>query len=388
MPRTPKARIKPDLLIWARKSAGFSIEAAAKKLGVTSERLRTWEQGQDQPTIAQLRKAGNAYKRPLGVFYLPEPPLDFMPLTDFRRLPEAVEEMSVELRLEIRRAHEQRETHIELREMLELDLETARRVEMEPFSDAEAEGWRVRQLLAVDLADQLQWRESYQALNSWVSAVENLGYLVLQTSGVGLEEMRGFSIAEKVYPVIVLNGGDAPNGKIFTLLHEVVHVQLSASGVCDLHDRGGRFQDAFEVYCNQVAAATLMPQEPFLDNILVRRNTRESDWDDPAIASLARAFSVSREAILRRLLTFDRVSETFYRERRRELLEEYERRRRVPVPGFPPVATMRVRDLGRPFVSGVLAAYYDRQITAADLSRLLDARLKHLPRIEARLGVE
>jgi Zn-dependent peptidase ImmA (M78 family) len=364
------------------------VEAASTKLGVAPERLTAWEEGADRPTIAQLRKAATAYKRPLGVFYLPEPPRDFMPLADFRTLPEARRALSVELRLEIRRAQEQRETHMELLEALEVRLEPATRIEMVAFSDAESEGLRLRDLLGVGLGPQTRWRDSYEALNAWTSAAEKLGYLVLQTSGVSLAEMRGFSIAEDLYPVIVLNGGDAPNGKIFTLLHEIVHLQLSMSGVCDLHDRGARLQDAFEVYCNQVAAAALMPQEPFLSSALVRRNRLESDWDDTEIAKLSRIFSVSREAVMRRLLTFRRVSEEFYQRKRRQFLEEYERRRQGPDPGFPPVAAMKIRDLGRPFVSTVLTAYHDRQITAAELSRLLGARLKHVPRIEARLGGE
>jgi transcriptional regulator with XRE-family HTH domain len=89
MARTPDALIKPELLIWARQSAGFSLDAAAAKLRVSEDRLRSWEAGEARPTIAQLRTAAKTYKRPLAIFYLPEPPLDFQPLRDYRRVPDA-----------------------------------------------------------------------------------------------------------------------------------------------------------------------------------------------------------------------------------------------------------------------------------------------------------
>ncbi len=386
MTRTPTAAIKPELLVWARKSIGLSVSDAARKIRESAERIEAWEAGDAAPTIAQLRKAANAYKRPLGVFYLPEPPLDFMPLADFRTLSESDEGLSADLRLEIRRAQEQRELHIELLEILSVDEPVAPRVTLQGLEDPEGAGVRLRHMLGVDLAVQRTWRDTYDSLNGWIAAVEDLDYLVLQTSGVDFKEMRGFSIAEDVFPAIVLNGSDSPNGKVFTLFHELAHIQLSKSGVCDLHGRGNRHQDQVEVFCNQVAAAGLMPKDAFLSSPTVARNRGDDEWTDYELSQLAREFSVSQEAALRRLLTFGRVSAALYRRKRSEFLEIYQQRRSQQPPGRPAVATMRVRDLGRPFVRTVLNAYHERQITTADVSRYLGARLKHLPRIEARVS--
>jgi len=51
-------------------------EQAAAKLRIQADRLREWERGAERPSIAQLRKLGELYKRPLAVFFLPEPPRD------------------------------------------------------------------------------------------------------------------------------------------------------------------------------------------------------------------------------------------------------------------------------------------------------------------------
>ena len=57
--------------------------------------------------------------------------------------------------------------------------------------------------------------------------------MVFQTGEITLEEMRGFTIAERRLPVIVLNAKDSPRGRIFTLMHELTHLMLGQDGVCD-----------------------------------------------------------------------------------------------------------------------------------------------------------
>jgi hypothetical protein len=74
--------VKPELLIWVRESADLPLDSVARKF----KKLKDWETGISRPTIKQLRKLGEIYKRPIAVFYLPEVPKDFQPLRDFRRI--------------------------------------------------------------------------------------------------------------------------------------------------------------------------------------------------------------------------------------------------------------------------------------------------------------
>jgi Zn-dependent peptidase ImmA (M78 family) len=46
--------------------------------------------------------------------------------------------------------------------------------------------------------------------------------------------MRGVSLPGDVLPIVILNGGDAHAGRIFTLLHELTHLLLRQGGVCDM----------------------------------------------------------------------------------------------------------------------------------------------------------
>ena len=119
MARGIPALVQPELLVWARQSAGLRLDEAAKKSQTKPEILRQWEDGETKPSIPQLRKLGEVYKRPLAVFFLPEPPKDFDPQREFRRLPGVTpQNESPELRLALRIALFRREGARELYEKL------------------------------------------------------------------------------------------------------------------------------------------------------------------------------------------------------------------------------------------------------------------------------
>ncbi len=109
-----KALVKPEILVWARNSAGFNLSEAAAKIDVAEEKLAGWEAGEDAPSIPQLRSIAAAYKRPLAVFYLQTVPTDFQVLRDLRRLPgSGLRRLSPALMLEVRRAIQRRELALE-----------------------------------------------------------------------------------------------------------------------------------------------------------------------------------------------------------------------------------------------------------------------------------
>src|SRR5215470_8525273 len=86
-------RVNPEILRWARETAGLSPDEAARKLGMSGEtaidRLAALEKGVRDPTRAMLANMAEKYHRPLLTFYLPKPPLKSDKGQDFRTLPEA-----------------------------------------------------------------------------------------------------------------------------------------------------------------------------------------------------------------------------------------------------------------------------------------------------------
>ncbi|MFH1219110.1 MAG: ImmA/IrrE family metallo-endopeptidase [Candidatus Eisenbacteria bacterium] len=379
-----RARIKPELLVWARDSIGLSPEQAAKKIGVKLERLSQWEAGEGSPTIPQLRTVAGVYKRPLAVFYLPAPPRDFDALKDFRRLPGQVHtEYSPELNLAIRRAHMRREIALELYQDLgEAPPQAPRISRYRGGSDDLAV--KGRHFLGVGLQEQFGWRDKYKALSGWVSAMENNGVLVFHARDIDLGEMRAFSIDLRPLPVVVLNASDAHLGRVFSLMHEFCHILQGTGGLCDFHENPSDHstEQQAEVFCNQFAASLLVPGDAFLREEAVVRTRDAESWTDSEIRQLANKYSVSSEVILRRLLTVGKTTQRFYEGKRNQLLESYRRLGEREQSGFPPFHRVVVRDLGKAYVRLVLEAYYREAIHSGDLSDYLGVNLKHIPDIE------
>ena len=82
--RRQPALITSSVIKWAREKSYYTLEIAAKKIGVNSEKLKEWEIGKSLPTMTQAQKMSQVYRRPLAAFYLPHPPKDFPLLKDFR----------------------------------------------------------------------------------------------------------------------------------------------------------------------------------------------------------------------------------------------------------------------------------------------------------------
>lgn len=389
---TPKANVEPSLLRWARESIGYSVDEAAEKLKLRggTERLEEWESGEDAPTVAQLRKVAQVYRRPLAVFFLPEPPLDFQAMHDFRRVPGAqAGRWSPNLHSAVIRAGEQREALRDLAEIL--GEEPSAVPEVEISEDPEVLATRIRELLDITLDDQVRWRQPQVALKMWIAAVEEAGVLVLQTQKVAVDEMRGFALSDDSVAVIVLNGGDSRRGRIFTLIHEFVHVVLHSSGVCDLFpiESANSEMDRTEVFCNQVAASVLLPKNAFLADRLIK-DRDGADWDDMLLSQLSDKYSVSREVILRRLLTVGKTTWDFYKEKREEFIEEYKALKEKKRAGKRPRVSyyrLKVRDLGRPYVELALDAFRGAAISTSEAADYLDVPVKGIERIEQEVGV-
>ena len=377
-----KARTNCAILRWARDEAGLSLAVAAKKATVSEENLSSWERDADQPTIPQLRKLAQVYKRPLAVFYLSEVPTAFRVQSDFRRLPGEVADIySPELRLDLRSAAYHREVALEL--FRELGEEApAFRFTVSIDDDPELTGESLRVFLD---AEEPAHEESRLAFNRWRRLVENRGVLVFQMAGVEVSEMRGFSLATQHLPVAAVNRKDAWAGRLFSLLHELTHIALHRGGIRDIDEFATRAPEVqrIEQFCNHVAGATLVPRSLLLENENVRAYT-SAIWTDDTLRLIARDFGVSREVVLRRLLILGRTTDAAYRKARQGFMEEYMAGEEATgeYKGFArnmPRETIGL--LGRPFVGLVLDTYEQDRITLNDVATYLGVRVKHLDNI-------
>jgi len=381
MPSKILALAEPKLLEWARRCLNMSIGQAARKIRVKEEQLESWEDGITQPTIAQLRKIANVYKKPIATFYMSEPPHGYTIMRDFRRAAEVGEApLSSGLCLEIQNADTQREIVLDLYRELEYELPVIKqRVELS--QDRESVAVQIRELLKITRHEQVNLQSNYDALRLWKGSLEKNGIIVFQSLDVGTDEMLGFSITTMPLPAIVVNGNDWVLRRIFTLIHEFVHVLLRVDGLCDLfEDSRTEEKKLIEQFCNGVAGAVLVPEEYLmLEDPVLNKKPLEA-WSDDEINGLADKYKVSREVIVRRLLICGRVTTAFYKEKR----DQYRREpRRPPTEGYyPSPATNSIRALGEPYIRLVFSVYNSGKITLSDMSDLLGVRTKHFSRME------
>lgn len=393
MAKRIRALVEPSLLVWARESASISLKEAAHSIRVSEERLASWEAGEDQPTIKQLGRIAQVYKRPLSVFYLPEPPRDFQPLRDFRRLPfDQPRRLSKQLAFEIRAAQERRLVALEVLNAIGAE-PTHFPVDAQPTDDPAAIAEQMRDILQVPIEAQLGWRDSDTAYRKWREAIENIGVLVFALSGahhrVPLEEARGFAFAEGPLPVIVVNGKDRKNGRIFTLLHELGHIILGESVLENSPEPGDWMpaeDRAIEVFCNRFAACVLMPEHELRIDPIVRAYPPGAEWDEEAIETVAGRFSVSRETLLFRLAEFGFVTRAFARARAAAYLAEYaeeDANRQAPQNGVPiPYHRQVLMHLGRGFSRLILEGYHSRQLTLSRTAEYLGMQAKFVTPLE------
>ena len=391
MAKSVKALITPEVLKWAReKRIRLEINYAAKRLKVDSKRLEEWENGVDRPTFTQLKEIAKLYRTHISIFYLPEPPTDFQLLTDYRVLPQqepATEEQQIyRLNANIVEAHERRETLIELYELLEEPPpEVTLNIDERERKNSKQAAEKISEFLEFKREQLQRANNRYTALKFWKHTVEAKGILVCQTNphlSLDLETVRGFCIAQKPLPVIVLNSKDRPYGRIFTLIHELVHIALGESVIQNTSFEEVNFRrlDQTEVFCNRVAGEVLVPENELLG--IVNLETLERD-----LPKMSKHFHVSPEVIMRRLQILRKISMRKYRAYRNSQLEKYKDARKQSG-GHPPYSNQLLNASGEHFARTAFAAYYDDKITRSELASVFfNCKTKHLSKIESDISV-
>lgn len=389
--RSPKALVKPEIIEWLRLASGFSVEETARRVQTKSDNVLAWESGDDSPSMPQLRKLAKAFKRPISYFYLPHPVNEPAIPHDFRRLPdEGARQYSPALLHEIRMAYRRRSLALDLAEEMDTGpgaFEALGSVSIE--DDPEQVGQKVRDLLTITHGEQSSWREPRTAYNAWRSKIEALGVLVFQVTTVEKAQMLGFSLVFRELPVIAINRKLHPNGRIFTLLHEFVHVLLGEGGICDLDEEVLRppREQRIEVFCNHVAGAALVPKDALVQHRLVAAGgARPRDWDDDIIESLTRDFGVSREVVVRRLLIAGRTTQAFYARKRAEyaaqIAQQERQQKEAQKDGFPRnMAQEAVSNLSV-FARLVIDGYHSDVINLSEASRFLGVKAEKVAAVD------
>ena len=389
MAKSVKALITPEVLMWVRqRRIKLDINYAAKRLKIDPERLEAWENGTKQPTFAQLKKIAKLYKTHISIFYLPKPPIAFLPLTDYRVLPKSKtpdQDQAYKLNANIIEVYERRERLIGFYELLE---EQPPKVTLKISSNEPARhaAKKVREFLEFDPQNLPRTRDPYNALKFWKQTIETKGILVCHTSvnthlSVELQTVRGFCIAQNPLPVIVINPKDSPYARIFTVIHELVHIGMGKSIIQNTGLSGIREPalNETERFCNMVAGEVLVPEDELLE--MIDLNALQEN-----LLITSKHFQVSTEVIMRRLLMLKKISQQKYNAYRKMLREKYEDTRNETDGGIP-YHTRLLSASGEFFARTAFNAFYEDKITLAELSAAFyNCATRHLSEIENKIS--
>jgi Zn-dependent peptidase ImmA (M78 family) len=299
-----RVTIHPEMFRWARDRAGLEELALLARF----PHLDAWETGEAQPTLRQLEDYARATHAPVGYFFLPEPPVEPLPIPDFRTIANrAVTRPSPNL-LDMIYVCQQRQDwyrdHAQVTDQPPLPFVGSLTLATPPIAAAA----QLRQTLGFSVEARRACPTWTEALRTFIDQADQIGVMVMVT-GVVLnnntrhldpQEFRGFALSDVLAPLVFINGADSKAAQMFTLAHELAHLWLGQTALSDV-SAGTVSNNVTEVWCNEVAAELLVPMESFRVELMLDEPIAES------LKRLARHFKVSSLVILRRLLDAGRI---------------------------------------------------------------------------------
>jgi Zn-dependent peptidase ImmA (M78 family) len=314
-----RVEINPNLIRWAYERAGYIISDLERKF----PKLSAWERGETHPTLKQIESFANTTHTPVGYLFLQEPPVEKIPIPDFRTIEkEDFSHPSPDLLDTIYICQQRQEWYQDYARFNgEKPLNLVGSVNLRDNIILTAT--EIRNILNFDVNERHQIPTWTDALRHFIEQTDNIGILVMCNSVVNNnthrhldpEEFRGFAISDNLAPLIFINGADTKSAQMFTLAHELAHIWLGQSAVSNAQPAIVPNQ-YIERWCNQVAAELLVPLD------LMKQEYKKTADLQNEVNRLARYFKVSTLVILRRIydtgkLTYANFQDAYKREEKR-----------------------------------------------------------------------
>jgi len=383
------AYVTPQIIGWARRRAGISVDQLAGSMKVNTVNVEAWERGDQIPSFSKAEDLARRLRIPFGYLFLSEPPADGVPLPDLRtETGERPDNPSLDFIELVQNTLLKQQWYSDyLRDSHSAKL---------PFVGSARVGANITQIAE----EMRRWLGINQQMrdrcNSWekfktefVRSAEEIGVLVMRSGVAGsnihplsVHEFRGFAIVDAVAPLVFLNVRDAKSAQIFTLAHELVHIWLGESGVSNPHpqQRSTEETNVIERFCNRVAAELLVP------SIAVSQMWDQKKTLDQNVKRLVRIYRVSRYVVARQVYELDKITRDQY-------LDYLDNHKNL----WKPKETVDDESDGNFYnafaarnshvlIAGIVRALAENRVTYLDASRLLGIKMATLRNVADRLG--
>ena len=373
--------IQPTILDWVYKQ--IDVDQVGVDL---MEKISQWIAGTKTPTFGQVQALSRKSRIPLGYFFLSTPPEEDLSLLEFRTVD------SLEL------VNPSRDLIDTMNEMSEIqDWMKAYRQEQgygeslivgsgKTIGDPMQLASKIREFLEIDIDWQTDLNDTRDAFNYIRDKAEECGIVVMVNGIVGnnthrplkINEFRAFAIADKIAPLIFINGVDSLGAKLFSLLHEIAHIAIGKNDL--FNDRHGESVHPLEIICNKVAAEILVPRERFL------KKWEESEGDpEEIINALAKQFLCSTTVIARQALECGKIQRDLYKTIANRAIESYIEDKEKRSSGGDYYNTKESK-LDKVFVRAICESINSGRLSYTEAYRLTNTSRKTFDKIARDLG--
>ena len=230
--------VKPTLWHWAKKRSGQSIQSLYKKF----PKLRLWETGEAKPTLKQLEQFAKTVHTPVGYLFLDKPPVEKVPIPDFRKMPNVSQKNPSPNLLDTLYICQRRQDWYRdyMRSMREEPLDFIGSVR--PLANNIVKTAKnIRKVLNFSIEERKNLTTWASALSLFIEQANSIGILVMVSGIVGSnshrkldpKEFRGFALSDSLVPLIFINGADTKAAQMFTVAHELAHLWINQTGISD-----------------------------------------------------------------------------------------------------------------------------------------------------------
>ncbi|MEI0487717.1 ImmA/IrrE family metallo-endopeptidase [Brachyspira intermedia] len=372
-----EVKINGAILKWARECVNLSIEEAVLKTklkSLTNDDLLQFENGQKFPKINAAKNLAKIYGINLAVLYMPRIPKNIQPkINDFRQITNKLSRNAVLLIRKLVYHQEWLKEYLVSNGYKELDF-----VGMISIKNTSVK--ETVKIIENKLNVQVNYnKDSKFNFNEIKKSLENKNIFVSIAnshngnvkSKVEVQEIRGFAIADKIVPFIFINSSDSDNAKLFTLIHELVHILIGETGISNIYSNDTK--NKVEVYCNKVASELLIPDKIF---IKYWEEYKEDNIENK-ILKLSKQFPSSQLAIIVKARSLKYIEEDIFNNffdefSNKKIIKNNNKKGRADY-----YKTMDKLNTKK-FANYVLEAFHDNEITLRDVYDLLSVKSNNL----------
>lgn len=367
---------------WARKTSHLELDEIPKSI-ISPPRLLSIEEGRALPTFSELQKLSKKYDRSLGILLgdsIPED--DYIALPFFRKSDKTEYDSALTMYIrDIQDKQDWARNYLISEGGMPLDFIGTVRISDDITYTAQT----IKRVLS--FPEYTQFTDNKKYLKAITQAIEEHNIFISITGSnqsnksISLEQAQGFAISDDFAPFIFVNTKNTTNAKIFTLVHEIVHLFINQSGISEnpLNYRTPDCpEDIIENFCNDVAGEILLPSVSFKNEF-----SKLSAPLSECINSLSKTFLVSELAVCVKLWRLRMITFNDYTIQYSEIKEKIEyyliekNKKLSQQKGGDYYNNIRLKN-GSLLSSLVYTAYRHGDILARDLGTILNVKVGNI----------